>query len=97
MTWALQDAKTKFSYVANSAWSGKPQLVTRHGTMAILYKLFRNKVQPRRKKNIVEAFMKCPVDVDLCALIKPRDKGDGRAATVDFAMEDCARPIDRHT
>ena len=91
MTWALQDAKNKFSSVANSAWSGEPQLVTRHGkplVVVISYNLYRDKIQPRRKKNIVEAFMKCPVDVDLGALIEPRDKGAGRATTIDFAAED---------
>ena len=91
MTWALQDAKNKFSSVANIACSGEPQLVTRHGkplVVVISYDLYRDKIQPRRKKNIVEAFMKCPVDVDLCALIKPRDKGAGRATTIDLALED---------
>lgn len=91
MTWALQDAKNKFSSVANIASNGEPQLVTRHGkplVVVISYGLYRDKIQPRRKKNIVEAFMKCPVDVDLCALIKPRAKGVGRATTIDFASEE---------
>ena len=91
MTWALQDAKNKFSSVANSAWSGEPQLVTRHGkplVVVISYSLYCDKIQPRRKKNIVEAFMKCPVDVDLGELIGPREKGNARARTIDFSSED---------
>ena len=91
MTWALQDAKNKFSSVANIASNGEPQLVTRHGkplVVVISYGLYREKIQPRLKKNIVEAFMTCPVDVDLGALIEPRDKGAGRATTIDFAAED---------
>ena len=76
MTWALQDAKNKFSSVANIAFNGEPQLVTRYGkpiVVVISYGLYRDKIQPRRKKNIVEAFMNCPIDVDLSAQIKPRD------------------------
>ena len=91
MTWALQDAKNKFSSVANSAWSGEPQLVTRHGkplVVVISYNLYCDKIQPRRKNSIVEAFMKCPVDIDLDALIEPRDKGDARATSIDFASEE---------
>lgn len=48
----------------------------------ISYDLYRDKIQPKRKKNIVEAFMKCPVDVDLGALIEPRGKGNGRAKSI---------------
>ena len=91
MTWALQDAKNKFSSVANIAWSGEPQLVTRHGkplVVVISYDLYCDKIQPKRKKNIVEAFMKCPVDVDFGSLIEPRGKGNGRATSIDFAAEE---------
>ena len=91
MTWALQDAKNKFSSVANTAWSGEPQIVTRHGkplVVVISYELYRSKIRQKRKGNIVEAFMKCPVDVDIDALIEPRDSGCGRATSVDFTSEE---------
>ena len=87
MTWALQDAKNKFSSVANTAWSGEPQVVTRHGkplVVVISYDLYRTKIQPGHKKNILEAFMKCPVDVDLDELIEPRGGGSGRGNAVSF-------------
>jgi prevent-host-death family protein len=90
MTWALQDAKNKFSSVANTAWNGEPQVVTRHGkplVVVISYNLYRSKIQPKRKKNIVEAFMNCPIDADIAPLIAPRSRGSGRATPVNFAEE----------
>jgi prevent-host-death family protein len=90
MTWALQDAKNKFSSVANIAWNGEPQVVTRHGkplVVVISYNLYRSKIQPKRKKNIVEAFMNCPIDVDIAPLVAPRPGGSGRATPVNFAEE----------
>ena len=90
MTWALQDAKNKFSSVANTAWNGEPQVVPRHGkplVVVISYNLYRSKIQPKRKKNIVEAFMNCPIDVDIAPLIAPRSGGSGRATPVNFAEE----------
>ena len=90
MTWALQDAKNKFSSVANTAWNGEPQVVTRHGkplVVVISYNLYRSKIQPKRKENIVEAFMNCPIDVDIAPLVAPRSRGSGRATPVNFAEE----------
>lgn len=93
MTWALQDAKNKFSAVADTAWRGDPQIVTRHGkplVVVISYDLYQSQIQKRRKKNIVEAFMGCPVDVDFDELLEPRSKGRMRGRTVDFSSEDYA-------
>lgn len=65
MTWALQDAKSRFSAVADDAWRGEPQVVTRRGkplVVIISYDLHRSKTMRQKKGNIVEAFMSCPVD-----------------------------------
>ena len=91
MTWALQDAKSKFSSVADVAWHGEPQVVTRRGkplVVVISYKLYESKIKSRKKRNIIEAFMEGPkTDVDLGALISPRSQGSGRATPVDFDAE----------
>lgn len=91
MTWALQDAKSKFSSVADVAWHGEPQVVTRRGkplVVVISYKLYESKIKSRKKRNIIEAFMEGPkTDIDLGALISPRSQGSGRATSVDFDAE----------
>ncbi|MBO7655602.1 MAG: type II toxin-antitoxin system Phd/YefM family antitoxin, partial [Kiritimatiellae bacterium] len=46
MTWALQDAKNKFSAVADTASKGVPQVVTRHGhplVVIISYELYKER------------------------------------------------------
>ncbi len=91
MTWALQDAKSKFSSVADVAWRGEPQVVTRHGkplVVVISYKLYESKIQSRKKRNIIEALMDGPKGVDLASLIPPRSRDSGRATPVDFCKED---------
>ncbi len=90
MTWALQDAKSRFSSVADVAWRGEPQVVTRRGkplVVVISYKLYESKIQGRKKRNIIEALMDGPKDVDLASLIPPRSSGSGRATPVDFGEE----------
>ena len=87
MTWALQDAKSRFSSVAEDAWRGKPQVVTRRGkpiVVVISYELYQSKVRQRKKRNVIEAFMECPVDIDLGSLIPSRSLDSGRATPVDF-------------
>ena len=84
---ALQDAKNRFSAVAEEAYRGSPQLVTRRGrplVVIISYELYRKKICPEPHGNIAEAFMKCPVDVDFDALIPPRRAGSGRAHPVSL-------------
>lgn len=90
MTWALQDAKNKFSAVAETAARGAPQVVTRHGqplVVVIAYETYREKVCPEPQKNIVEAFMECPVEVDFNSLVSPRKNRKGRAHPVDMFSE----------
>ena len=84
MTWALQDAKNRFSAVSEAAHRGSPQIVTRHGrplVAIISYELYREKICPSPRKNIAEAFRDCPVEVDFAELIAPRDR-PGRAHPV---------------
>ena len=91
MTWALQDAKSRFSAVADDAWRGEPQVVTRRGkplVVVISYDLYKSKVMRQKKGNIVEAFMRCPVDIDFDDLIPPRNLDSGRATQNDFAAEE---------
>ena len=91
MTWALQDAKSRFSAVADDAWHGEPQVVTRRGkplVVVISYDLYRSKIMQQKKSNIVEAFMSCPVDIDLDGLIGQRSSDSGRATQTDFATEE---------
>lgn len=93
MTLALQDAKNRFSAVAEEAFRGVPQVVTRRGrplVAIISYDLYREKICPSSRKNIAEAFRDCPVDVDFGTLIPPRSGRPGRAhpAAVLFACGD---------
>ena len=72
---ALHDARNRFSAVAEEAFRGTPQLVSRRGrplVAIISYDLYREKICPPPRRNIAEAFMHCPVDVDFGALIPPR-------------------------
>ena len=76
MTWALQDAKNKFSAVADTAANGTPQVVTRRGhplVVVITYAMFREKIAPEPSSNIAG-----PVDVDFDTLIPPRRTRSGR-------------------
>ena len=91
MTWALQDAKSRFSAVADDAWHGEPQVVTRRGkplVVVISYDLYRSKIMQQKKSNIVEAFMSCLTDVDLDDLIAPRSQDFGRTTQTNFAAEE---------
>lgn len=93
MTLALQDAKNRFSAVAEEAFRGVPQVVTRRGrplVAIISYDLYREKICSAPRKNIAEAFRECPVDVDFGALIPPRSARPGRAhpAAALFACGD---------
>ncbi len=88
---ALQDAKNRFSAVAEEASRGSPQLVTRRGrplVVIISYELYREKICPEPRRNIAEAFMDCPVDIDFNTLIPPREAGSGRAHPATLFAEE---------
>ena len=87
MTWALQDAKNRFSAVAETAARGQPQVVTRRGhplVVIISYEMYREKITPESGRNIAEAFMDCPVDIDLESLIPSRKSRKGRGHPVQM-------------
>ena len=82
---ALQEAKNRCSAIADAASRGSPQLVMRRGrplVAIVSYELYREKICPESRPNIAEAFMRCPVDIDLAALIPPRTTAPGRAHPV---------------
>lgn len=86
MTWALQDAKNKFSAVSEAAYRGAPQVVTRHGkpiVVVISYDLYAEKVENRKRKTIWDAFRSCPVETDLADMI-PQRAMSGRAQREDL-------------
>lgn len=86
MTWALQDAKNKFSAVSEAAFRGSPQVITRHGkpiVVVISYDLYAEKVEKRKRKTIWDAFRSCPVEGGLGDLI-PKRSMTGRAHREDL-------------
>lgn len=86
MTWALQDAKNRFSAVSEAAFRGSPQVVTRHGkpiVVVISYDLYAEKVEKRKRKTIWDAFRSCPSEADLADLI-PKRAMSGRAHREDL-------------
>lgn len=86
MTWALQDAKNRFSAVSEAAFRGAPQVVTRHGkpiVVVISYDLYAQKVANRKQKTIWDVFRSCPIDADLAELIPTRSTV-GRAHREDL-------------
>lgn len=86
MTWALQDAKNRFSAVSEAAFRGSPQIVTRHGkpiVVVISYDLYAEKIEKRKRKTIWDAFRSCPSETDLADLI-PKRAMRGRANREDL-------------
>ena len=67
--WQLQDAKSKFSQLVESAMTDEPQIVTKHGYNAVVvlsYKDYEAMLQP--KNSIIEFFRNSPlaeVELDL--------------------------------
>lgn len=79
-SWSLQDAKNRFSAVADMAWQGEPQIVTRRGkplVVVISYAQYEQQsTSQARKTNIVDAFRDCPDELD--GLIQPRQRNISR-------------------
>lgn len=85
MVWALQDAKSKFSAVAEKAWQGEPQVVTRRGkplVVVISYETFEKKVERQGKGSFVDFLRSCPED--LSEIIGERENGPARAHEAVF-------------
>jgi prevent-host-death family protein len=53
-TWTLQDAKNRFSTVVEAARRGKPQLVTRRGTPAVVVVAAEDFARLRRLENAAQ-------------------------------------------
>lgn len=61
-TWQLQDAKSKFSQLVESAMADEPQIVTKHGHNAVVvlsYKEYEAMTKP--KKSLVNFFRDSPL------------------------------------
>ena len=68
-TWQLQDAKSKFSQLVESAMHDKPQFVTKHGNNAVVILSFEDyKKIVKPKTDLVSFFKRSPLagmDLDL--------------------------------
>ena len=66
-TWQLQDAKSKFSQLVESAMHNKPQFVTRHGHNAVVVLSFEEYKKIIKPKNDLVTFLRNSplVDIDL--------------------------------
>ena len=85
MVWALQDAKSKFSAVAEKAWQGEPQVVTRRGkplVVVISYETYEKKVEKPNEGSFLDFLRSCPVD--LSEVLDARDNSPARAHEVSF-------------
>jgi prevent-host-death family protein len=79
-TWALQDAKNRFSEVVEDALHKGPQLVTRRGHEAVVILAADKYRQMRQAKgSLVDFFRKSPIfgiDLDLKRSTEPARKVD---------------------
>lgn len=61
MTWALQDAKSRFSEVVGLVATQGPQVVTRRGKPVVVIMPYRDYVaRERNEENFVDALLACP-------------------------------------
>ncbi len=76
--WQLQEAKNKFSSLVNQAQNTGPQIVTKHGQVAVIVLSAEDYTKlTKPKKNIVQFFQESPlVQEDICferSKEKPRE------------------------
>ncbi|TXH70774.1 MAG: type II toxin-antitoxin system Phd/YefM family antitoxin [Thiothrix sp.] len=57
-TWQLQDAKTKFSQLVDSAMHHKPQFVTKHGNNAVVIISFEEYIKLTKPKDDLVTFLR---------------------------------------
>lgn len=80
-SWALQDAKNRFSEVVNRSLHKGPQIVTRYGVPVVVVMAVNDYQKHRRDKgSLVQFFQQSPlrgVELDIA-----RDKGTGRKVTL---------------
>ena len=95
--WALKDAETSAKEVFERAFTGVPQIVTRHGVPSLViityadYKATPRAPASRRKRNperksFVDFLRSCPVD-NLDELIGERNKDTGANREPIFAED----------
>jgi len=62
-TWQLQDAKSKFSQLVESAMHDSPQFVTKHGSNAVVvlsFEEYKKMIKP--EKDLISFFQDAPFD-----------------------------------
>lgn len=73
-TWQLQEAKSRFSAVAEQAVEGRPQIVTKHGQPFVVIVGVKQWEQARpRKTSLVNALRACPADLTQLDLSRSRE------------------------
>ena len=87
--WALKDVETSAKEVFERAFTGEPQIVTRHGVPSLViityadYKATPRAPATRRKRNperksFVDFLRSCPVDLSEVIGERCKDTGDNR-------------------
>ena len=80
-SWQLQDAKNRFSQVVNEALAVGPQVVTRHGSQAVVilsYEEYRRLTANYTHSSLVDFFRASPLataDLDLTRDTTPLREG----------------------
>ena len=64
-TWQLQDAKSKFSHLVESAMHDKPQFVTKHGNNAVVVISFEEYKKMTKPKDDLVSFLRNSPLVDI--------------------------------
>ncbi|MBK8453035.1 MAG: type II toxin-antitoxin system Phd/YefM family antitoxin [Thiofilum sp.] len=57
-TWQLQDAKSKFSQLVDSAMRHQPQIVTKHGNNAVVIISFEDYIKLTKPKDNLITFLR---------------------------------------
>ena len=87
--WALKDAENSVKEVFERAFTGEPQIVTRHGVPSLViityadYEATPRAPTPERKrhparKSFVDFLRSCPVDLSEVMVERCKDTGDKR-------------------
>lgn len=75
-TWALQDAKNRFSEVVENALHGKPQVVTRHGEEVVVVVAAKDfKKLSRPKTSLRTFFCRSPLYGEVLDVDRSDDTG----------------------
>lgn len=73
-TWQLQEAKSKFSQLVDSAMHDQPQFVTKHGNNAVVVLSFQDyKKMIKPKTDLVSFFKNSPLAEDELEISRNKD------------------------